>query len=557
MAGEMEARSRAVQDAPTDRSEEQAATAAGALVWWHVAWLALIAMGSGLILALPVNLEAPAMAAMAIGAAPAAAGALMARSKRRTGQRLILFNWALAGLLAAALTGGFSSPLAPWLLTPLAAAAAMGQPRRLALAAAIGAGALGLLGLCQLTMVLPQGPSLTAARALGALGLATTTAGLSVALVVLQRQVEQDALRRGVIEARLRSALADQPHLILSIWPNGKLASVWGVGPRELRGQIFVNRQITQLAGLADRAAVEEALSRAMSEGRAEVSFALAGEPEVWLELTLRRADTTRIMGVLRDARGQHAREAELIQARAEAEAQNAGKSRFLANMSHELRTPLNAIMGFSDIMRQRLFGPLSDKYGEYAELIHESGGHLLELINDVLDVSKIEAERFELRREEFDVREAANAVLRLMRGQADRAGINLRGLLPKDPLEVDADRRAIKQIALNLISNALKFTPKGGAVTLTVQAAGPVLEIVVADTGAGISAEDIQRLGRPYEQAGAADQRAVGTGLGLSLVRSFAELHGGEMVMESRLGEGTTVIVRMPVVLPAEVERA
>ena len=168
-----------------------------------------------------------------------------------------------------------------------------------------------------------------------------------------------------------------------------------------------------------------------------------------------------------------------------------------------------------------------------------------------------VEAERFELHREEFDVREAANAVLRLMRGQADRAGVNLRGLLPKDPLEVDADRRAIKQIALNLISNALKFTPKGGAVTLTVQAAGPLLELVVADTGAGISAEDIQRLGRPYEQAGGNDQRSVGTGLGLSLVRSFAELHGGEMVMESRLGEGTTVIVRMPVVLPAEVERA
>lgn len=546
-----------MQDATTDRSEAQAVSAAGPLVWWHVAWLALLAMGSGLILTLPISPEAPALAAIAIGAAPALAGALMARSTRRTGQRLILVNWAVAGLLAAALTGGFSSPLAVWLLTPMAAAAAMGQPRRMALAAAITAGALGLLGFCQLTLSLPAAPAPASAQALGALGLATTTAAFAVALVVLQRQVEQDALRRGLIEARLRAALADQPYLILSVWPNGKLASVWGTPPRELRGQIFVNRQLTQLAALADRPVLDEALRRAMSEGRAEVGFALAGEPGVWLELALRRADTTRIMGVLRDARVQHAREADLIHAREEAEAQNAGKSRFLANMSHELRTPLNAIMGFSDIMRQRLFGPLSDKYGEYAELIHESGGHLLELINDVLDVSKIEAERFELHREEFDVREAANAVLRLMRGQADRAGVNLRGLLPKDPLEVDADRRAIKQIALNLISNALKFTPKGGAVTLTVQAAGPVLELVVADTGAGISAEDIQRLGRPYEQAGGNDQRSVGTGLGLSLVRSFAELHGGEMVMESRLGEGTTVIVRMPVVLPAEVERA
>ena len=217
--------------------------------------------------------------------------------------------------------------------------------------------------------------------------------------------------------------------------------------------------------------------------------------------------------------------------------------------MSHELRTPLNAIMGFSDIMRQGLFGSLSDRYAEYAELIHDSGGHLLDLINDVLDMSKIEAERFELSRDIFDARDAVAGVLRLMRGQADRAGVQLRGLLPREPLDVTADRRAMKQIALNLVSNALKFTPRGGAVTVTIHADGPVLELVVADTGVGISAADMQRLGRPYEQAGGPAQRATGTGLGLSLVRSFAELHGGEMEIESRLGEGTTVTVRLPVI--------
>lgn len=232
----------------------------------------------------------------------------------------------------------------------------------------------------------------------------------------------------------------------------------------------------------------------------------------------------------------------------AKAQAANRAKSAFLSNMSHELRTPLNAIMGFSDIMRQSLFGPMPDKYSEYSALIHESGQHLLELINDVLDMSKIEAERFELHREEFDARDAVSAVMRLMRGQADRAGVNLRGLLPKEHLEVTADRRALKQIALNLISNALKFTPKGGAVTVTAHAEGPMLELIVADTGTGIGAADLQRLGRPYEQAGGADQRAAGTGLGLSLVRAFAELHGGEMAIESQLGEGTTVTVRLPV---------
>jgi cell cycle sensor histidine kinase DivJ len=219
--------------------------------------------------------------------------------------------------------------------------------------------------------------------------------------------------------------------------------------------------------------------------------------------------------------------------------------------MSHELRTPLNAIMGFSDIMRQRLFGPMSDRYAEYAELVHESGAHLLELINDVLDMSKIEAERYELAREGFDARDAVSAVLRLMRGQAERAGVTLRGVLPPEPLEADADRRAIKQIALNLISNALKFTPRGGSVTLTAQASDDVLELIVTDTGVGIAPHDLERLGRPFEQAGDAEQRAAGAGLGLSLVRAFARLHGGEMTLESTLGEGTSVTVRLPVLTP------
>jgi cell cycle sensor histidine kinase DivJ len=261
---------------------------------------------------------------------------------------------------------------------------------------------------------------------------------------------------------------------------------------------------------------------------------------------------TIRIVGAVRDARGQRAREAELEDARVAAEQQNAGKSRFLANMSHELRTPLNAIMGFSDIMRQRLFGPMSDRYSEYAELIHESGAHLLELINDVLDMSKIEAERFELSREDFDARDAISAVLRLMRGQADRAGITLRGSLPAVPLEAAADRRAVKQIAMNLLSNALKFTPRGGMVTISARGDGRVLEIVVTDTGVGIAGEDLTRLGRPFEQAGGAEQRQAGSGLGLSLVRAFARLHGGDMEIASVVGEGTTITVRMPVLAPA-----
>jgi cell cycle sensor histidine kinase DivJ len=234
--------------------------------------------------------------------------------------------------------------------------------------------------------------------------------------------------------------------------------------------------------------------------------------------------------------------------ARAEAEANARTKSRFLANMSHELRTPLNAIMGFSDIMRTRMFGDLPGKYGEYAELIHESGRHLTDLINDVLDMSKIEAERYTLDREVFDAREPVSGALRLVRLQADEAGVQLRGVLPQKPLMVDADRRALKQIVLNLVSNALKFTPAGGSVTVTMQAVAEALEIVVADTGVGIAREDLERLGRPYEQAGDAEHKAQGTGLGLSLVKAFARLHGGEMSIESELGEGAAMTVRLPV---------
>ena len=146
------------------------------------------------------------------------------------------------------------------------------------------------------------------------------------------------------------------------------------------------------------------------------------------------------------------------------------------------------------------------------------------------------------------DAREAVSAALRLLRVQADGAGVNLRGVLPQGAMEVDADRRAIKQIVLNLVSNALKFTPKGGSVTVTAHGYDGVFELVVSDTGVGIAREDLERLGRPYEQAGDSSQRQRGTGLGLSLVRSFAELHGGEMILESTVGEGTSVTVRLPV---------
>ncbi|THD81627.1 MAG: HAMP domain-containing histidine kinase [Phenylobacterium sp.] len=478
-------------------------------------------------------------------------GATLADAGSEGAQAAAIVIWAMAGVAASLLTGGITGPLAVWCLAPLAATAAYRKAQNLPLGAALAVGATGAAALASLLLPLPVAAA-AAAPWLSLLALATAALGLGAGFVALHVAIRHQDLERDDVELGLREVLAFQPQLLLSLYPGGRILEAFGQPPLGLQLRDVVDRNFSDLVAPDERPQVEAALQLAVADGSAEIGFTPDHDSQGWCVLSLRRMNSIRIAAALRDARAERAREAALDEARVSAEAQNAGKSRFLANMSHELRTPLNAIMGFSDIMRQRLFGPLSDRYAEYADLVHDAGSHLLELINDILDMSKIEAERFELTREAFDAREAVSAVIRLMRGQAERAGVTLRGILPGEPLEVEADRRAIKQIALNLVSNALKFTPRSGSVTLIVQAAGEALEIVVSDTGVGIAAGDLGRLGQPFEQAGDADQRAAGSGLGLSLVRAFAELHGGEMTLESTVGEGTTVTVRMPVLAPA-----
>ena len=380
--------------------------------------------------------------------------------------------------------------------------------------------------------------------ALGSLGLALA-AGL--ARFGRRRGVPEDA------RSDLEDLLLNQPHLTLSLTDDGQVIRAYGAPPHGLTEAMLL-KGLGGVVAATELPALADAMDSASRGGPAELVCVFAGDPERFIALTLRATRDGRLFATIRDASAQKAQEAKLLEAKAEAEAHNSSKSRFLANMSHELRTPLNTIMGFSDIMKARLFGPLPAKYGEYADLIHDAGRHLLDLINDVLDMSKIEAERFQLQIERLDARDPVSAALRLMRVQADEAGLSLRAALPPDPLDVDADPRALKQIALNLLSNALKFTPRGGQVTVTLQAQGEVMELAVADTGVGIAPEDLKRLGKPFEQAGDVKQRAKGTGLGLSLVRGLAELHGGEMIIESTLGEGTSVLVRLPgVAQPAD----
>jgi len=518
---------------------------------WFVAWLSAVGVTlAALALIYPQTLW-PVAPALFVGGLPAGVALAMRRRLARREQSLMLGLWAVCGGGACILAGGVAGPLAAWCLAPVAAAAAQGGGSRLAQSAALALVAAAVAAVAALAGLAPAPPTGMVAFWMGLLALLTTGLGLGAGLILIERQVNRREIRLDDEVERLRALLEEQPHLILSLYPHGRVRTMFGRPPPGVTRETLLTLGLGAAAVSGpDRAAVLDALRRASSEGVAEVGFTPTGAMDRWTAVALRRVEENLILGVMRDATAERDRQASLEQARQDAESLAAGKSRFLANMSHELRTPLNAIMGFSDIMRARMFGPLPDKYSEYGDLIHESGGHLLDLINDVLDMSKIEAERYQLSREVFDAREAVSAALRLLRVQADGAGVNLRGVLPQAALEVEADRRAIKQIVLNLVSNALKFTPKGGAVTVTAQGYDGDFELVVADTGVGISAEDLDRLGRPYEQAGDPTQRQMGTGLGLSLVRSFAELHGGDMVIESTLGEGTSVTVRLPVLM-------
>jgi PAS domain S-box-containing protein len=274
----------------------------------------------------------------------------------------------------------------------------------------------------------------------------------------------------------------------------------------------------------------------------------------VWIETTTRAVYDTRGkfqngISVARDVSERKAQELEMQEARERAEAANKAKSGFLANMSHELRTPLNAIIGFSDIMREELFGALGDKrYTEYAGLIGESGKLLLDLITDILDMAKIEAGKMELHVERVDLSGAVDDCVRLLQARARNAKIDITAQVQSECAGFFADRRAIKQILLNLLSNAIKFSLPGGKVSVETRLAGSRVSLVVKDEGIGIPADQLPRLGKPFEQVCDDPMLAKGgTGLGLALVQALAEKHGGTVRIESDEGVGTTVTVELP----------
>ncbi|MGN6309098.1 MAG: sensor histidine kinase [Xanthobacteraceae bacterium] len=343
--------------------------------------------------------------------------------------------------------------------------------------------------------------------------------------------------------------------------------SLFGVSASEL-----IEHGLFQRVHVADRPAYLTALSDAARGGQSrDVEFRVrrdvarnAGDDHpntsefIWIEMRCRPLEispdgTTRpdadVVAVMRDVTDRKHQQYALESARAAAERADASKSRFLATMSHELRTPLNAIIGFSEmIVHEDAMQIDATRRKEYAQLINDSGQHLLAVVNGILDMSKMESGTFEIAPEPFDPHPALVNCCSLLALKARDNGIDLVTTVRSDLPQIVADPRAFKQIILNLVSNAIKFTERGGTVTVSAQMERGKLLLRVRDTGVGIAPDDLKRIGDPFFQAGKTYQRRYeGTGLGLSIVKSLVTLHGGEMLLDSRLDEGTTVTVMLP----------
>ncbi len=301
-----------------------------------------------------------------------------------------------------------------------------------------------------------------------------------------------------------------------------------------------------------DQTALLDLVSRARrSRGAASRKFAFRDNGHVvHTEITATPMPDDNILLHVMDTTAHEARVDALHVAHAMAEKETEGKTLFFAGVSHELRTPLNAIIGFSDMMRSRLFGPLPGKYAEYAGMIHDSGQHMLDLIGDVLDMTKVEAGQYELNYTTFDAADVIRSSIKMIRPTADAAEVRIDADIIEDPVEllIQADRKAVRQMLLNLLSNAIKFTNKGGLITVSAKTVGNVLNLTVTDNGVGISERELAMIGKPFAQSasGKANEERS-SGLGLALVKSLCDLHRGRFVITSQEDEGTTVDIYLP----------
>jgi cell cycle sensor histidine kinase DivJ len=489
----------------------------------------------------------------------------------------VLSSLALTGLVMAVAmtTGGIESFAAIWLVVVPLEAALSASRRVVAFACALALACTALLIVFGHFDLLPAGDLNPVSRGiLMASGVASATlyaAGLAFGAESLART---SLSLRYVEEDRYRLLARNMSDVISRHRRNG---AVQFISPAV---ETMLGTQVTGLLGhglfdrvhVADRPAYLTALSDAARGGEARsVEFRVRRDAPrggehgrnspvdfIWVEMRCRpleqASETTaspeaEVVAVMRDVTDRKIQEQALDLARTAAEQADASKTRFLATMSHELRTPLNAIIGFSEMIVQEdalMLDAVRRK--EYAQLINDSGQHLLSVVNGILDMSKMESGNFEISPEPFAPGVALINCCNLLALKARESGIELATRAADDLPVMTGDPRAFKQIVLNLVSNAIKFTERGGKVTVSAGVEGSRLMLRVTDTGVGIAADDLKRVGDPFFQAGKTYQRRhEGTGLGLSIVKSLIGLHAGEITVQSKIDEGTTVTVALP----------
>lgn len=480
----------------------------------------------------------------------------------------VLSSLALAGfiMMVAAATGGIGSFVAVWLVVIPLEAALSASRRVVAFAFALAMSCAALLIALGHFHMLPApvlSPALHSALiGFGVISAVFYAAGLAFGAESLARTTVSLLY---VEEDRYRLLALNMSDVISRHSRNG---AVQFISPA---AEAMLGTPVTRLAGhglfdrvhVADRPAYLTALSDAARGGEARsVEFRLRRDAVrgqnlsadfIWVEMRCRPLEQAspeaEVVAVMRDVTDRKMQEQALETARTAAEQADASKTRFLATMSHELRTPLNAIIGFSEmIVQEDVLMIDAARRKEYAQLINDSGQHLLSVVNGILDMSKMESGNFEISPEPFAPRAALLNCCNLLALKARENGVDLSTRAAEDLPVMTGDPRAFKQIALNLVANAIKFTERGGSVTVSAAVEGSRLMLRVADTGVGIAPDDLKRIGDPFFQAGKTYQRKhEGTGLGLSIVKGLVGLHHGEINVQSKVGEGTTVIVALP----------
>lgn len=517
------------------------------------------------------------VAAFAWLIAPILLSWFLSRTGRYEGAH-VLSSLALAGLIMAiaVTTGGIESFATIWLVVLPLEAALSASRRVAAFASLLALSCAGLLILVSQLGWLPSddlgAPERGVMMAFGVASATLYAAGLAFGAESLARTSVALLSRE---EERYRLLALNMSDVISRHQCNGAVQFI------SQAAEAMLGMPVAQLLGhglfdrvhVADRPAYLTALSDAARGDVRSVEFRLRREPTgsergqgnyqvdfIWVEMRCRPLDQDQrreatseleVVAVMRDITDRKHSEQALDQARNEAEAADAAKTRFLATMSHELRTPLNAIIGFSEMIAQEQTLMLAaSQRKEYAELIHASGQHLLSVVNGILDMSKMESGNFEIASEPFAPRAALMHCCNLLALKARENGIDLITDAPQDLPVMTGDPRAFKQIVLNLVANAVKFTERGGQVIVTAAASGSQLTLRISDTGVGIAPDDLKRIGAPFFQCGKTyERRHEGTGLGLSIVKSLVALHLGELTLQSKLGEGTAVTVKLPLV--------